>query len=64
MYKEGEEIKFLLNEQVKYGRIIKSYTAPEIGKKVIVILIHGENLTFADRELRLFEEEIQIVKWS
>ena len=58
----GQEIKFLLNNQVKHGRIIKSYIATEIGKRVVVILVHGENLTFADRELRLFEEEIKIVE--
>ena len=55
--KEGENVRIIIDEKEKFGKVIKIYTQigyENHGKEIAVILLH-------DSYLRYYESEIEIM---
>ena len=63
--KEGDNITFKLNEEVKYGKILKIYTKigfDDHGKEFVVISLCDSNLRFYEGEVEMMNDKIEIIK--
>ncbi len=62
---QGDNITFKIGEEIKHGKIIKIYKQvgyENHGKEVMVISLYDSHLKFYEGEIRVMNENIQIIK--
>ena len=63
--KEGDNITFRLNKEIKYGKILKIYTKigfENHGKEFVVISLCDSHLKFYEGEIEMMHEKVEIIK--
>ena len=62
--KEGDNITFKLNGEIKYGKILKIYTKigfEDHGKEFVVISLTDSHLRFYEGEIEVIANKINII---
>ena len=62
--KEGNEIKFRIDGEIKYGKILKIYTKigfEDHGKEFVVISLTDSQLRFYEGEIEVIANKITII---
>ena len=63
--KEGDNITFCINEEVKYGKILKIYTKigfENHGKEFLVVSLYDSHLRFYEGDIEIMNENVEIIK--